>query len=470
MSIIGASVVHKKWGNGTVVSQKDDIISVQFQLSTGETKIVRFQFPEAFSNGFLIPANNESALNINSSIEDQKCDVCGQSHTHTELIDGKHFCSDCKKKNTSPCALCGKPHTKAELESVSDMDKPYCTILVCKDCAEKHSFVCERCEKRYLSKNRAARKLDGKTVCKSCFEKAAKICHFCGATFSLDKGKHFYGYKDYIDVCPQCMPHQTFTCSVCGSKRLNELLVDSRYVPASKKICQECVSRCSKCGEEIDKEQTHSAFGKTFCPSCWEKDRVECPYCGDEFIPETPEQTACPDCVEMEAYVARLEKMDFLNRSYKTINCYSLDYIDRCDLFTRLYEHCRELEGYKFRESSEPPYHFLVMSMLGYNVVVTYLPSEVVGKVKYSRNVTMTEFRSKKGRFAVHSSISEWEESSKHFLETSAGRMKILNYPILLRVQTDYDKVYGKEWNGPYDYIEIGNYGDTTKFYMIGLL
>ena len=31
-------------------------------------------------------------------------------------------------------------------------------------------------------------------------------------------------------------------------------------------------------------------------------------------------------------------------------------------------------------------------------------------------------------------------------------------------------KIYGKEWNGPYHYTEIGNYGDTTNFYIIGLL
>lgn len=41
----------------------------------------------------------------------------------------------------------------------------------------------------------------------------------------------------------------------------------------------------------------------------------------------------------------------------------------------------------------------------------------------------------------------------------------------ILRVQTDYDKNYGKEWCGPGDYIESGNnYGDTTDFYIIGVI
>ena len=33
-----------------------------------------------------------------------------------------------------------------------------------------------------------------------------------------------------------------------------------------------------------------------------------------------------------------------------------------------------------------------------------------------------------------------------------------------------HTKWNGKQWNGPYDYIEIGNYGDTKSFYIIGEL
>ena len=152
------------------------------------------------------------------------------------------------------------------------------------------------------------------------------------------------------------------------------------------------------------------------------------------------------------------------------MSCYMLENINRCDLFTKLYENCEELSEHKFRNTGESPYHFIVMRIINYNVVITYLPSNVIGKVKHSLNITMTKFRSRKGRLDVHCTINNWDETSEDFLMTSAGKMKILNYPILLRVQTEWDKIYGKEWNGPDDYTEIGNYGDTTKFYIIGFL
>ena len=110
------------------------------------------------------------------------------------------------------------------------------------------------------------------------------------------------------------------------------------------------------------------------------------------------------------------------------------------------------------------------MNLYPYKLVITYLPKDVIGRVKHSENVTMTQFRSRKGLLAVRNAIKNWVDNSTHFLDTSAGKMKILNYPVLLRVQTDFDKCYGKQWNGPDDYIEIGNYGDTTNFYIIGLL
>ena len=68
----------------------------------------------------------------------------------------------------------------------------------------------------------------------------------------------------------------------------------------------------------------------------------------------------------------------------------------------------------------------------------------------------------------VYENIKKWMPTSTKTISTSAGEMTILNYPVLLRVQTEYDKIYGKEWNGPDDYIEIGNYGDTTNFFIIG--
>lgn len=470
VSIVGANVKHKTFGNGTIIGQKDSFISVQFSSLNNAKKIASFQFPDVFSNNFLTPADDESASIINRFMQERKCNFCEKLHSQTELIDGKWYCPYCKRKYTMPCSLCGSSHIQSELEFVYN---PSQRIPLCKTCSEKYSFVCERCGIRYLSKDNVIPKLDGKLLCANCFDEAASTCHFCGSTFYLDDGKEFYlnNYENYISVCPQCIPFHTFTCSVCGHQQLNEMRVNSKYIPASKRICQKCVLKCSKCGEELSKNQAHFSFEKTFCPTCWQNYKSICPYCKTEFIPESPRSTICPDCANAETYVARLKQVDFQNRAYKRIKYYSLETMDRCELFTQLYVHCEELEGHKFNtKSCESPYHFLVIKMLGHNLVVTYLQPNIIGTVKYLQNITMTEFRSKKGRHAVHNAVYTWATVSNHFMETSAGKMKILNYPILLRVQTSYDKVYGKEWRGPYDYIEIGNYGNTTSFYIIGLL
>jgi hypothetical protein len=172
----------------------------------------------------------------------------------------------------------------------------------------------------------------------------------------------------------------------------------------------------------------------------------------------------------MEAYISRLKKVDYLSDTYKELRFYQLEYWDRCELFTRLYEHCgRKLGGF-YPPATDKPFHFLVLDFVRYKAVVTYLSSSVPGKVRCSTNLTMSEILKKKGESAARRAIDEWRETSTFYMDTSAGKMKILNYPVLLRVQTNYDKNYGKQWNGPYDYIEIGNYGDTTKFWIVGVL
>ncbi|MBR5513407.1 MAG: hypothetical protein IKV85_05415 [Ruminococcus sp.] len=469
MNIIGTCVIHKKFGNGTIASYDNGIINVQFH-----NKTVRFQFPEAFFSGFLMPIDSKAESNINTCIEELKCDVCGSLHTATELIDEKRYCPKCKKKETTPCGLCGNLHEKLKLKSITNQEHLYQTISICQECAEDKSFVCEKCGKRYLKENSFMKELDNELLCKKCFDKVAKECHYCGNAFHIEEGNSLYYHGDYIDICQQCIPTQTFTCSVCNDLKLNKLLVNSKYIPATKQICSDCVYVCSNCGEEVEEHQLHmyygSTYGKGYCDSCWNEMSTVCRYCDNIFIPESFEQISCPDCIEMQAYINRLKELDFITRSYKEMSCYMLENINRCDLFTKLYENCEELSGHKFRNTGESPYHFIVMRIINYNVVITYLPSNVIGKVKHSLNITMTKFRSRKGRLDVHCTINNWDKTSEDFLMTSAGKMKILNYPILLRVQTEWDKIYGKEWNGPYDYTEIGNYGDTTKFYIIGLL
>lgn len=469
MSIIGCKVWHENFGEGMIDNYEDGVISVEFILKTGDKKISRFLFPEAFVNNFLVPIDDKSRQNIKLMMDELKCSFCGKMNLHTESIDGKRICSECKKANTFICSMCNNVHHKTNKVQIRVSDDSYQKTTICVDCAETKSFECDSCGSRFTNIYRATNTVNNKIWCKKCYRQSVELCSFCGEPYISEEGENFYRYSGDINVCPSCIPNNTFKCESCGGICLMESLVNSKFVPKSKFICDSCVSTCSVCGEAINEGDINEAFNKYYCPDCW-RNMVKCSICGDEFVPESNNQVLCPDCIDMEAYVARIENKDFINCKYREMSCYRLEYMDRCRLFTRLYESCKELEGRVFGDRNDEPFHLLVMRLLGYRVVITYLPQNIVGNVKYSRNLTLTKFRSSDGRLSVHNAISKWDDLSSHYVQTVAGKMKILNYPVLIRVQTEYDKVYGKNWNGPYDYIEIGNYGDTTDFYIIGLL
>lgn len=471
MSIVGCTVVHANWGCGTIVSLNDGVITVRFFHTLQGEKSIRFQFPTAFIQGFLVGADDTSTKRILTALSERKCSICECDALSTELIDGNRYCPSCKKQHTTLCAYCGEYHNKESFIYIRNRPSSYVRTPICPNCISSHTFTCDRCHEQHFITHRASKDFNGRTLCTSCFDSVAKICHFCNSAFDLDKGTSIYRYEGTVHVCPDCKEVETFICSECGDRRLNSNLVDSKYVPADRKVCRSCVESCVICNTSIDTAHTTKAFGKRYCPDCWRKMSVECSCCGDDFVPENTSNQLCPDCIEMEAYISRYEQIHYLSLDYKNISYYYLEQIDRCDLFTNLYRHCSDAIGrYGLAQNTDDPFYFLVMDLYPYKLVISYLSKSVIGKVRYSENVTMTQFRTRKGRMEVRDAIANWADKSTHFLDTTAGKMKMLNYPILLRVQTDFDKHYGKLWNGPDDYIEIGNYGDTTDFYIIGLL
>ena len=470
MSLIGCKVRHRTWGEGTVESHAEIYITVRFAGDDEGDITKNFIFPNALVDGILAGADEEAVIEIEKAISDSKCSECGAQNVLTVEVDGKRLCPSCKNKYAIGCARCGTHHYKNVMVSVYESLKSYDRKQVCRDCAEEHSFICEKCNGRYFNNHRGPIILSARDLCMICAEELSKQCSYCNQVFERDKGAMFYRSQGNVYVCPSCMNDRVFTCSRCGDRELKTELVDTKYVPANKMICSSCVSNCSACGEVIVIDRNKGAFGDWFCPDCWENKVSECSFCGTKFLPKVEENQLCPDCVEMEAYVSRLQKIDYLADAYKEIRYYQLEYMDRCDLFTKLFESCVNKTG-GYAPESENPYCYLKLRLSNrHTLVVTYLPSSVTGKIKHALDITMTEFRSSSGSRDVWMTIDEWSESCTQFMDTSAGKMRILNYPIRLRVQTDYDKNYGKQWNGPYDYIEIGNYGDTTKFWIIGLL
>ncbi len=147
----------------------------------------------------------------------------------------------------------------------------------------------------------------------------------------------------------------------------------------------------------------------------------------------------------MKAYQKRLKQIDLVNCSYKYLHHSYLNDINRCKLFTELYEFCIEKDYHVYKKNLSEPFKFIVFDIFGKKAVATYLSKEITGSVRHSENLTMTEFRSRKGKLQVYDAIKRWEPTSTSRIDSAAGKMHIINYPILLRVQTEYDKVYGKE-------------------------
>ena len=449
MDIIGYRVIHKSiknnFGIGVICELTDMIVSVSFADKAGTQKIVKFTFPNAFKTGHLIAADTESEQAIREAIRALKCSRCGLENKRTEKIGGKWYCEQCKARFTFVCSSCGDSHETSAMVRAWDGGR-YKHKVFCKTCGNLKSFVCKHCNSRYDNEFRSPFACEGKDLCRDCFDDVARVCKFCNRAFDVGEGDYFNKDDETVYVCPECLDANTFVCKECGERRLNSSLVNSKYVPPDKLICNECAWNCAVCGVAIDDEDRHTAFNRSFCPGCWESHKKKCPRCGDVFVPDETNDQYCPDCVDMNQYVARLQKENFLSRTYKSMNYFSLENIDRCKLFTDLYDYCQLFAGrHVYMRETDSPFQMLVLDLIPYRIVITYLQPEIKGSAKNTLNITMTEFRKKVGRGSVRKAILRWLEGGKNRIETAAGTVTVLDYPIRLRVQTNHDKHYGKE-------------------------
>lgn len=470
MSIIGILVKHKLWGNGIIEDRHKDMLYVRFSGTSSKHRIIKFQLPDAFRKKHLMALDDTAEERIEQLLAEYQCTVCKTDLLYTEPIDGKRYCMSCKSKNAKTCPYCGKAHMKDGMVPVIDQDYFYGLKYICKKCAEAETYVCGKCKSRYAIEYEKPHTIKNILVCDTCYKRTIRTCSFCNQRFDLDDGDVFRERNEPVYVCPDCLELETVICQSCNQRKLNSMIVASKYIATEELICTDCAKTCVTCETAMQEKDARKIFGKLYCPDCVKKHMKECAYCYEDFMPTTLQQEICPECDNAEKYIERLQKLDFSACSYQELNYYTLESIDRCELFTNLYKSYLEDAGIAGFNNIGKPRHLLIMRFRDYKLVITYLPKTVTDKVLHSCNVTMTEFRKRDGAHSVYKGIKEWLDTSSQYIQTPAGKVRILLYPVLLRVQTEFDKYYGKEWNGPGDYIEIGNYGDTTNFYIIGIL
>lgn len=470
-NFIDKIVKHKKWGPGVVKTITDESITVFFENTEAGARTVPFQFPQAFNAGHLAFEDAKLTEKVQEIISQRACSFCHDTTKNTKVVDGLRVCDKCEREHVIQCGSCRKPTIKDNATQATWNATMYTRVHLCPNCLRDKAFRCEDCNTVYSKEAFREKIFGGKKRCSRCFSFVASECCICGKAYKYSDGEETYTYNQgYVQMCDECLDTHAFKCSICDSYRILEDRFISSTIAAESNVCVFCTTECACCGETITKNDAHTYDDKKYCSACWEKHSRACKICENEFIPASENECLCPGCVESKAYEKRLKKLDLPGLPYKQLKYCQLDYLDRCKLFTELYSFCEEDFVFQLGKREGEPFKYIVLDIYGRKVVITYLSKEVIGKVMYSENVTMTEFRSQKGRFKVYAALDEWKDTSTTVIELPAGRMKILNYPVLLRVQTSYDKNYGKEWNGPDDYIEIGNYGDTTDFYIVGLL
>lgn len=206
MDIVGRSVIHKCWKEGIIEEYTGELIKVRFP---GEgNKVVSFQFPNAFSSGFLKAGSNELDVYVFETVKERKCSVCGSTSEKTEIIDEERFCSKCKEFEIERCPQCHVYHLKKNFLELNHHEYWYQKTPICRYCAEEKTFICKRCEHRYLIEYKAKNQRHDRAFCQTCYERTSRVCHYCGDIFDLDEGKAFYRPQGNVAVCSKCLPEK----------------------------------------------------------------------------------------------------------------------------------------------------------------------------------------------------------------------------------------------------------------------
>ena len=408
MDILGSHVLHKTFGRGEIVGLQDNRILVVFNNTKAGIRKSIFLLPESFLgvSPFLQAEEDTLASYING------------------VVFGEFTCHFCKKQVSAKVLL-----------------------------NEKH--LCSECSKY------------------------ASICKSCGSLVDTRSSKYT---TNHGRLCMDCYSKLYFSCCICGNTYERGLHnpAHGKSIPENEKWCYSCALNnelmlCRGCNLFFSMDSLTRVEGIEYCDSCLSNFTAICSKCGVRTVcsDKSTKPVLCRSCAKISQYKEIFANIDFTKLRVCRENVYSLEKNPTTVTMTMLHSSkwLNEVVHGDKKPPDRPYYDVLLISGLYYypdmELVVIYgdcIRHLIPGAFKSS---TMTVF--KQERIAMN--LLYMKHDILQSTKCSDGRIfELWQSPFRLRAKTDYDTFYGKEWHGRYLVYEGNNYGDTSDFYVIGML
>ncbi len=397
--------------------------------------------------------------------------IIGEQVNHKILGDGEIVAFDhgqdnsyitVKFKNHNNVSRFQFPQIFTELKMLSSS-----SVLVCN--AISMQPFCELCGK---SSNKL-RIVSDKKVCPECAKTAVK-CDNCNKTIFPNEialeYSTMYGEKKHI--CKDCAKKYK-TCNYCGDiYNVESRIASFPKIPKNIDLCANCVDSvavsCCECGNQYLENDVITLFNRDYmCRECAKKNNRTCTRCGEPFIvfPSRESTDLCDGCLEKKKHGELiLEYKGYTSKKFSS-ECF-IKYMNWTDykntksvpLMTEL----RKKNGIlliKLDMNYDHSGHYMI--------VVYDLPVRV--RSMWNGRFTASSLKSA-NIFELIGIAKDMQNDIIQSLTLEGNCAEIWGSPIRLDAVTTYDMDYRKEWRGGYLDYQGNEYGDTTDFYIIGIL
>lgn len=178
-------------------------------------------FTENITGGYTISEWLKSGKHLDIFNKRYKCNICKSQKITIKNSDGRHFCTDCYKKEFCLCCQCNNSFPKNEITEIVFHNGE--KLKVCKDCI--HNFLkCSYCGKYHYTIKLTHIPEDNKYICEDCLSAGVD------------------GYSE---------------CSNCGKITKTSRIVKNPFDKSIKMVC-------NNCDDEVG--YGYSIFGKRFIP------------------------------------------------------------------------------------------------------------------------------------------------------------------------------------------------------------